>query len=219
MVATVSRPVRILALAGLLLAAAGGGSMLLLNRSQPETSPPPAPAPTVARPARAAAPKAPATIARPAAPASAHAKAAAPATAHAKAAPARRAHRGNLVDPRLPTPLQWQLSQHRVVVVALYDPHADVDAITVAEAHAGAVDAHAGFLLVSVLDNAVAGPLTALLPGGGLLPDPGVLVYRAPGTVAFRLDGFHDRAAIAQAAANAEAGQSDPTTATAGTAS
>ncbi|HKI91437.1 MAG TPA: hypothetical protein VJ986_03975, partial [Gaiellaceae bacterium] len=119
------------------------------------------------------------------------------------------AHRGHLVDSRLPAPLQWALSQHRIVVVALYNPHADVDSIAVAEAHAGARDAKAGFLLVNVMNNKVAGILTGLLPGGGLLPDPGVLVYRAPGTLAFRLDGFQDRDAVAQAATNAKAGQTD----------
>jgi hypothetical protein len=67
-----------------------------------------------------------------------------------------------------------------------------------------------------VLDNRVAGILTALLPGGGLLPDPGVLVYRAPGDVALRLDGFADRASVAQAATNVMSGQTAPaTTATA----
>ena len=132
------------------------------------------------------------------------------------------AQRGNLVDARLPKPLQWALSQHRIVVVSFYDPQSDVDSISVAEAHQGAVDAKAGFLLVSVLDNAVAGPLTALLPGGGLLPDPGVLVYRAPGRVVYRFDGFADRDTIAQAAADAKAGQvatdvSDPGLAAAST--
>jgi hypothetical protein len=110
---------------------------------------------------------------------------------------------------QLPQPLQWQLAHHKVVVVSLYSPRSESDAISVAEAHAGAVDAGAGFLLVNVLDNKVAGILTALLPGGGLLPDPGVLVYRAPGTIAFRLDGFNDRDAVAQAALNAMAGQND----------
>ena len=62
------------------------------------------------------------------------------------------------------------------------------------------------------MNNKVAGILTGLLPGGGLLPDPGVLVYRAPGTVAFRLDGFQDRDAVAQAATNAKAGQTDTST-------
>jgi hypothetical protein len=129
---------------------------------------------------------------------------------------AKPVQRGNLVYETLPKALQWELSRHKVVVVSIYNPNADVDAIAVAEAHQGAVDAGAGFLLVSVLDNKVAGILTALLPGGGLLPDPGVLVYRAPGDIALRLDGFHDRFAIAQAATNAGIGDSDPTQANGG---
>jgi hypothetical protein len=125
------------------------------------------------------------------------------------------ARRGNLVDATLPQALQWQLSQHKVVVVSVYDPNASVDAISVAEAHAGAVEAGAGFLLVNVLDDSLAGLLTGVLPGGGLLPDPGVLIYRTPGTLALRIDGFADRDAIAQAATNALAGQDGPTTASA----
>jgi hypothetical protein len=120
------------------------------------------------------------------------------------------AYFGNKVYATLPAPLQWQLAHHKVVVVSIYNPKADVDAISVAEAHAGATDAGVGFLLVSVLDNKVAGILTALLPGGGLLPDPGVLVYRAPGDVALRLDGFADRSSVAQAATNALAGETGP---------
>jgi len=122
--------------------------------------------------------------------------------------------RGNLVYSDLPAPLQWQLAQHHIVVVSIYNPESDVDAISVAEAHAGATEAGAGFLMVSVLDDAVAGPLTALLPGGGLLPDPGILIYRAPGNIAMRIDGFVDRDAVAQAAANAWAGQNAPLTST-----
>jgi len=124
-------------------------------------------------------------------------------------------YHGYRVYADLPRELQWQLAHHKVVVVSLYNPSSDVDAISVAEAHAGAVDAHVGFLLVSVLDNKVAGILTALQPDGGLLPDPGVLVYRAPGKVAVELDGFADRDAVAQAALNALAGESTPTATTA----
>ena len=104
---------------------------------------------------------------------------------------------GNLVSSDLPAPLQWQLARHHIVVVSFYDPQSNVDSISVAEAHAGATEAGAGFLLVNVLDNSLAGPLTALLPGGGLLPDPGILIYRAPGSVAYRIDGFSDRDAVA----------------------
>jgi hypothetical protein len=134
------------------------------------------------------------------------------AKAHKKAKPAR--FHGNAVYAQLPKPLQWQLAHHKVVVVSFYNPSSSVDAISVAEAHAGATDAGAGFLLVSVLDNKVAGILTALLPGGGLLPDPGVIIYRAPGDVALRLDGFADRASVAQAATNAIAGENGPASAT-----
>jgi hypothetical protein len=149
----------------------------------------------------------------------AHTKTHAPVKPHApvkhhpaRVHPARKpaGFHGNKVYAQLPQPLQWQLAHHKVVIVSVYNPQSDVDAISVAEAHAGAVDAHVGFLLVSVLDNKVAGILTGLLPGGGLLPDPGVLVYRAPGDIALRLDGFADRAAVAQAATNALAGETEP---------
>ena len=126
--------------------------------------------------------------------------------------------RGNLVYSDLPAPLQWQLATHHIVVVSMYNPSSTVDSIAVAEAHAGAAAAGAGFLLVNVLDDSLAGPLTALLPGGGLLPDPGILIYRAPGNIAMRIDGFVDRDAVAQAAANAYAGQNAPLTSTDATA-
>jgi hypothetical protein len=160
----------------------------------------------------------PKTAVKPATPAPAtHAKKTTPATVHTSATPQKTATKhkasthkpaktrfhGNAVYADLPAPLQWELAHHKVVVVSLYNPNADVDAISVAEAHAGATAAGAGFLLVSVLDNKVAGILTALLPGGGLLPEPGVLVYRAPGTIAVRMDGFSDRDSVAQAASNA----------------
>jgi hypothetical protein len=125
--------------------------------------------------------------------------------------------RGNPVYADLPAALQWELSRHKVVVVSFYDPNANVDAISVAEAHAGAITTKAGFLLVSVLDNKVAGILTALLPEGGLLPEPGVIIYRAPGTIVQRMDGFVDRDSVAQAATNALAAPA-PATAQAATA-
>jgi hypothetical protein len=110
---------------------------------------------------------------------------------------------GNPVYAALPAPLQWELAHHKVVVVSFYNPNDSVDSISVAEAHAGAVTAGAGFLLVNVLNDKVAGILTALLPNGGLLPQPGVLIYRAPGNIAMRMDGFADRDSVSQAATNA----------------
>lgn len=208
---TISPQVRILAVVGLLAAVGLGSSMLFLGRGGSST---PSRTPTTRAtvvPRRHATPARPATPTKHAAKTTAkpHAVAKAltkPAATHRKPA----GFRGNRVYADLPQPLQWQLAHHKVVVVSLYNPASQVDAISVAEAHAGAVASGAGFLLVNVLDNKVAGILTALLPGGGLLPDPGVLVYKAPGDIAIRLDGFADRDSVAQAASNVISGEALP---------
>jgi hypothetical protein len=233
---SISPQTRILALGGvILLAAAAGGSMLLSRSGSPTAAqtPPARTHAAVTLPTKPATPhktvhKATGAATK-GAKKTAHAAAHATAAAHTaqtktKAQAATKAastvaaakhaatRHENLVDANLPQPLQWQLAQHKVVVVSVYDPQSAVDAISVAEAHAGAVEAGAGFLLVSVLDNSLAGLLTGVLPDGGLLPDPGVLIYRAPGTLALRIDGFADRDSIAQAAADVLAGQDGPTT-------
>jgi hypothetical protein len=202
---TVSPQIKVLALVGMLAAVGLAASMFVLGGSSKKT--PTAvrtPVRHTARPRTAV--HAPVTPTKHVAKTVSHAK------AHKKAKPA--GFHGNAVYAQLPRPLQWQLAHHKVVVVSFYNPSSNVDAISVAEAHAGATDAGAGFLLVSVLDNKVAGLLTALLPGGGLLPDPGVIIYRAPGDIALRLDGFADRASVAQAATNAIHGETGPASAT-----
>jgi hypothetical protein len=214
---TISPQIRILAVVGLLAAVGLGASLLVFGHGSSKTAE--RAATTHATPRSStqttAAHPTPRTHSTPAkaahaAQAAKHAtKTHAAARTHAKKAKPV-GFRGNRVYATLPQPLQWALAHHKVVVVSLYNPASDVDAISVAEAHAGAIDAGAGFLLVSVLDNKVAGILTALLPGGGLLPDPGVLVYRAPGDIAVRLDGFADRASVAQAATNVISGLTGP---------
>jgi hypothetical protein len=202
---TVSPQIKILALVGLLAAVGLAATTFVLGGSSKKT-------PAVHTPLRHAV--RPRSVVHTQAPAK-HAtktRTVPHAKAHKKAKPA--GFHGNPVYAQLPKPLQWQLAHHKVVVVSFYNPSSAVDAISVAEAHAGATDAKAGFLLVSVLDNQVAGILTALLPGGGLLPDPGVIIYRAPGDVALRLDGFADRASVAQAATNAIHGETGPASAT-----
>ena len=212
---TLSPQIKILGLVGLLAAVGLMASMMLLGHSSSSSNNDGVT--SVQRAPRRHTATTPATVkpttGHTAKPATTPAKTAAKPTTHAKprthtkpkthAKP--KAH-GNLVYSTLPASLQYALSQHGVVVVSTYDPNADVDKIAVAEAHAGAQDASVGFVLVNVLDDAVAGRVTALLPGGGLLPDPGVLVYKAPGNIAFRFDGFVDRATVAQAAANASQG-------------
>jgi len=233
---TISPQMRIVALVGLVLVVVAGGASMMLGRSgssNPSTSAPPLR--HHARPAkvtvkshngktvvktghRAGTQHVHRTVVTPKT--AAKAKAATKTATKTKTTVVHAKHHtavlrsGNLVYADLPAPLQWQLAKHHIVVVSIYNPDSDVDAISVAEAHAGATEAGAGFLLVSVLDNSLAGPLTALLPGGGLLPDPGILIYRAPGNMAMRIDGFVDRDAVAQAAANAFAGQNSPLTST-----
>jgi hypothetical protein len=227
---TISPQIRILAIVGLLAALGLGASMMLLGHSSSPTQTQAAtttsvttaavttpavthPASTTATPAKPRVTPATKAHATTKTHTATKTHAATKTQHHAKKAHAS-AFRGNPVYANLPGPLQWQLAHHKVVVVSIYNPHSDTDAISVAEAHQGAVDAKAGFLLVNVLDDKVAGLLTALLPGGGLLPDPGVLVYRAPGDIALRIDGFADRYAVQQAALNVLDGESGPITST-----
>jgi cytoskeletal protein RodZ len=214
---TVSPQIRIVAIVGLVAALGLGASMFMLGGHGTKTNTQSATTTAVRRHAPPARPTKPATphATKP------HASTK-PRTTTKHAAKATHRHatkpakfRGNPVYAQLPQALQWELAHHKVVVVSLYNPASDTDAISVAEAHAGAVEAGAGFLLVNVLDNKVAGILTGLRPDGSLLPDPGVLVYRAPGDVAIELDGFNDRDAVAQAAKNAMAGESESTSTTA----
>jgi len=217
---TVSPQIRIVAIVGLIAALGLGASMFMLGGHSSKTSTQSATTTVVGRHAPPAKPTTTSHVTKP------HTSTK-PRTTTKHAATSAHRHttkpakfHGNPVYAQLPASLQWELAHHKVVVVSLYNPSSDTDAISVAEAHAGAVSAGAGFLLVSVLDNKVAGILTGLRSDGSLLPDPGVLVYRAPGDVAIELDGFNDRDAVAQAAKNAMAGESEttPTTAAASTA-
>ena len=100
----------------------------------------------------------------------------------------------------LPLPIARQLVDYEVVVVALYNPEAHVDALALGEARAGAElarrgDPRIGFVALDVLRHG--GPLTRKL---GVLSDPALFVYRGDGQLALRIDGFADRDTVAQAA-------------------
>lgn len=196
---SISPQIRVVALMGILLIAVAGAYKYVLHHESnaPIVIPPvhhTKPAPTThQKPAQAQTGKH-------------HRSASAGATSGSGARSAARPASLNRVNPLLPAPVRSALEEHRIVVVGVWDPKAPVDEFSVAEARAGAADAGVGFALVDVLDNKVAGPLTALLPKGDMLPDPGVLVYRAPGQLLYRFSGYLDRDAVAQAATNAQAG-------------
>jgi hypothetical protein len=100
----------------------------------------------------------------------------------------------------LPAPLHRALEQSRTVVAVLYAPHVRRDVEVLAAGLQGSQDAHVGFAALDVSRRAVALDLATWQPQAA---DPAVLVVRRPGVVVTELDGWSDRAMVAQAAANA----------------
>jgi hypothetical protein len=108
----------------------------------------------------------------------------------------------------VPTPLADALKHHSVVVLALVAPNSQVDGLTLAEAKAGAADAHAGFATIDVGNNAQVEALSALLGTSAdaqnrLLDAPAVLVFQKPQALYVRLNGYVDASTVEQAAVNA----------------
>ena len=113
----------------------------------------------------------------------------------------------------VPTPLADALRHHTVVVVALVSPDSAVDRLTLAEAKAGAAQAHAGFASISVSRNAQVQALSTLVgpsadPQNRLLDAPAVLIFQKPRTLYVRLNGYVDADTIEQAVVNAASAQS-----------
>jgi hypothetical protein len=172
----ISPQMRIVALVGALLIVLAGGSLVYLRHAAlPSASPPAAQLAT---------------------------KPSTPAHKSSTPPPVRVKIVNPAVNPLLPGALRGALARHPLVVVATYDPQVRVDSLAVSEARAGASGASTGFLQVNLLDDKVAGRLTALLPSNQLLPTPGILVYDRHGKVVYRFDGYLDREAVAQAVAN-----------------
>ncbi len=223
MALSVSAPIRVVALLGLLLALGFGGAMKFMGGggSDSVSSVVPSRNPAVLH-ARSVAAAASARAKHPATPTTATK----PAPAAAKTTPAARTQPATTTTPAattttpapvvtqtraakqlsaglaagLPLPLAQALAASPTVVVAIYNPNAAVDGIAFAEARAGAALAGAGFVGLNVLSEAQIEKLTEQL---GLLPDPAVLVFTRPAKLAAKLEGFVDKETVAQAAANA----------------
>ena len=187
---TLSPPVRYAALLGLLAAVLIGGGTTILGRGEAEAVPHainPHPFGKKKPAVTAAKAKAPTPVAPPV----------------RKAPPRPSPAVVAALNAGLPAPLARAFAQHHVVVVSLYNPYSQVDGIAFAEARAGAQLAGAGFVPLNVLSQAQVGKLTEQL---GLLPDPGLLIYVRPSTLAARISGFADKETVAQAAQNAARG-------------
>ncbi len=196
-----STPVKLVAVLGIALAVVGGGAMTLLGRGGEAGAGVFVPRPLVTPKKTAEA--TPAKAAKPAA----KPKRAAQPEPEAKPEPAAKptpARTPAAVAPSgLPVAVATALESKRVVVVALFSPGSAIDELALAEAQAGAKAAGAGFVAVNVLREGQGRAMARLL---GVTDSPTLLVYRAPGTLTFRLDGFADLDTVAQAALDAPRG-------------
>jgi hypothetical protein len=100
------------------------------------------------------------------------------------------------------SPLDRQLRAHRVVVVLFYSPGDDYDTLQTRETRAGALDAKAGFLALNVTRDSQVAELAAQYD---VRDAPATLIFRRGPQIAYRVAGYLDRAAVAQAAFNAGA--------------
>jgi hypothetical protein len=98
------------------------------------------------------------------------------------------------------SPLEGALRRHSVVVVLFYAPGDDYDTIQARETRAGALAAKAGFLALNVTKNQ---QVAALAAEYDVREAPATLVFTRGPRVAYRVAGYLDRQAVAQAAADA----------------
>jgi hypothetical protein len=175
---TISPPIRILAVVGVLAAIGLGAFLFLGNRSSSSSSHSSTPAPD-------------ASIER----------ATAPAAVHGAVATTPKL----VLLPGLPVSVSRALHHSKVVVVSVYTTGAAGDGAAVAEARKGAKAVHAGFVKVNVASEKLARGLGEF--AGTSTAPPTVLVVKRPGNVVNRFDGFTDQQIVAQAAHDAGAGR------------
>jgi hypothetical protein len=164
-----STPIKIVALAGLLIAAGAAATMLLLRGHS--TSKPVAVhvTPTHVR-----------------------------AQAHSHPATARHVTpAANSFVPGLPAPLVAALAHGKLVVAVVWAKGDPVAAEVLAQARQGARAAHAPLVVLNVAHDAVAGQTATWMKSD--IVEPAVLVVERPGTIAVELAGYADKTAVAQA--------------------
>jgi hypothetical protein len=179
---TLSPPVRVFALVGALVLTGLGAFLLLAGRGGTAETAAPA-TPHIVQPSSTSSTARTPTATSPAA---------------KQQAPAARKLE---LEPGLPYAVAHALRYSRVVVIAVYVPGAQVDALVRKEAQAAAKSSRAGYVGVSASSEAA---LQRLVAKTGVLPDPAVIVMRRPGKVVATL-GVSDRETIAQAVAQARA--------------
>jgi hypothetical protein len=194
-VGTVSAPIRVVALVGLLAALAMGAWMMTAGRSDAGADEPI----EELRPVRRAESVATKLSGHNLATAVGKPAATKPvATPAAKPVEKPVASKPQLAD-GTPRTIAGVLATSRVAVVLLYDSESKVDEYSVSEAVLGAKSAGAGFFRVDVRNEKLA---TTFTKAYGVLQAPSVLVFRRPGTLALKLNGFVDHQTVEQAVLN-----------------
>jgi len=168
--------IRLIVLLGALAILAAGAAAVLLARAKHETTAPPQQVVTTA-----------------------HNPVTHPRTAH----PARPApvHAAAKVPRLVPLVLHRALERRAVVVVSVVVGSGAAEAASVSEARAAASSAGSGFLRVDVSRRGNARAFAKIL--GADTMTPATLIVKRPGSVFVRLDGYNDRAVVAQAVGNA----------------
>jgi hypothetical protein len=169
-----TRQLRLVALLALVVVAAGGYMVVSKNKTTTNTQTTASSTPAVTTPAQTTP-----------APSKAHAHAVTPV---------------KLNTHGLPVAVARALRKHSVVVVSLSSTGAGLDQMAAAEARAGAVATHAGFVN---LDVRYQRPGMAILHKLGIVDTPAVLVVKRSGAVYSDFKGFVDRDVVAQAVADA----------------
>jgi hypothetical protein len=174
---TLSPPIRVFALVGVLAAIGAGLFLFVLGNSSTDSGT--TATPTVAKPAEQTQTTTPKPNATPKV--------------------TRKPQQPVVTPSGFPAPVHRALRRNRVVVVAVYVPQASVDAVVRSEARAAAIATRAGFVALSATSERLMRPLVAKT---GVLPAPAVLVLRRPDVVVTTLS-VTDRETVAQAVAQA----------------
>ena len=179
MTTTLSPPIRLLAIVGVLAAAGLGILLFAHNRSASSSSSPAVPSVDTSNPAT-----------------------------HPTTSPitSKQAVKPKIVLlPGLPSSIAHALRSSKVVVVVLYAHGATGDMTAVEQARAGAKSAHAGFAALNVVDEKTARALGKF--AGTTTAPPAVFVVKRPGKIVNQFPGHADSEIVAQAALNAGAGR------------
>jgi hypothetical protein len=197
----VSGPVRVFALVGALAALGVATWLFLLGGFSPTAASEPVKEIKPLHPVKKAVA---ATLPAPKPKAKAQPKTAARPAAKAKPKPKALVKPKPAVKPKavanpnqLPLAVARAFTRNAIVVVSLYDPESKVDRIALGEARAGARRAGVGFVGLNVLDRRDSEALTRKL---GVLSAPAFFLFKRPGELVMRIDGFADSELVAQAA-------------------